>query len=60
MSAIATPAQIELRTKKVDWYNDDLSELDPAAQAFIAKYTGLPSERVVPHILEIVGLVLMA
>ena len=39
-----------------EWYNEKLESIDGTTRVVLEKYSGIPSERVVPHILEIVNL----
>ncbi|KAG8996463.1 hypothetical protein FRB94_008259 [Tulasnella sp. JGI-2019a] len=49
----ATQAQVDNRDKNVVWYNDDTSTLTPSTRQFLEKYTGLASDQVIPHIVDI-------
>ena len=60
MAAVATRAQVESRDKNVQWYISELKELEQPAREVFEKYSGIPSEKVVPHILEVVSLTLHA
>ncbi|KAG8844236.1 hypothetical protein FRB96_003240 [Tulasnella sp. 330] len=52
-STNGTKAQVDSRDKGLVWYNDDTSELTQSTRAFLEKYTGLPSDQVIPHVLDI-------
>lgn len=42
----------------VAWYAPELSNISGAARKLLEEYSGVPPEQVVPHVLEVVGLVL--
>jgi len=38
-----------------EWYDEKLESIDDATRVVLEKYSGVPSERVIPHILEMVS-----
>ena len=50
-----TPGNNSTHSKDVGWYTPTLTEISPAARELLEKYSNLPPERVIPHILEIVS-----
>ncbi|MCJ1432757.1 hypothetical protein MMC27_002114 [Xylographa pallens] len=47
------PPTVLARTTDVPWYSPTLETIGPAARDLLEKYSGIPAERVIPHVLEI-------
>ena len=51
-----TQAKVEPFSKDVPWYYKEIGEFSPACRELLEKYSHIPPEEAIPHILEIVRL----
>lgn len=49
MTAVGT------QDRSVDWFQDELEDIDPQARSVLETYSKIPSDQVIPHVLKIVG-----
>ena len=55
MAAPEVNPQIKARDKDVQWYQTDLETVSPQARELLEKYSHIPPDKVIPHILKIVS-----
>jgi len=56
LSKDAAPSYgLATRDKSVPWYKADIGEIPKPARELLEKYSGIASDRVVPHVYEVVS-----
>ncbi|MCJ1298531.1 hypothetical protein MMC08_001321 [Hypocenomyce scalaris] len=53
MASAGTDSQIGTRDRNVPWYNAQLQDIEPPARDIFEKYCGIPSDQVIPHIVQL-------
>lgn len=62
-SSTATPdvnREVKARGKDVHWYRTDLETINEPARLLLEKYSRIPSDEVIPHVLKMVSHNLLA
>ena len=52
---ISTSVEVGAKGKDVPWYSKELENVGPGATELLEKYSKIPSDQIVSHVLELVS-----